>query len=220
VKEREDMSAAFTQVLMSFFKGRTAAQEADRALKEYFSKSGNRFTGSRFEEFCDSTHPDEITERDLVAVSMLGVAIPPRPALWILSGDGRSQISALLSQVPTSLNIWDNGADLSKTGAMWQLWDLLGRAHWPEPRKSGGLGGFTKRSKLLASKRPHLMPVLDDVVRNVLPPVADHWKAFRQVLQVSQNRKDIEAATTAAPGGLSLLRKIDIVLWMTARRGP
>ena len=46
------------------------------ALEKYFSKAGKGFTGSQFEPLIENSDPFVISERDLLAMTTLGVAIP------------------------------------------------------------------------------------------------------------------------------------------------
>lgn len=192
---------------------------ASRAIERYFNTEGERFSGSQFEALIDVANPDVITERDLIAVNTLSVEIPIRASLWILSAEGKAATKRCLAAVDPSMNIWDDdaGRALGPGGPMRELWDLLGTAAWPAPRPGNGLGGRTKRSKLLAAKRPGLIPVTDRVVRSVLPKVEDYWTAFRHALITKDVRDEIEAATGKAPDGVTLLRRIDAAIWTMAQ---
>lgn len=205
----------FQEVLRSEF------DQVDRcrdALRSYFAKSGDRYTGSQFESLCDASHPNEITEKDLVAVQALSVDIPIRAALWILSDEGRSQISHLLSQAPTTTEMWHPEAEelLRRGGPLWTLWELLDAAHWPSPKLSNDLSS-TKISKLIATKRPRLSPILDSVIREkVFPKVDNRWEAFRSALSNDDLRTKIIEVTSIpeVPDSVVLMRRIDVVLWM------
>jgi hypothetical protein len=145
----------------------------------------------------------------------------PDIALWIL-GEGRPFITACLEQVPDDLKIWDDEAErlLLPGGPLRVLWDALGTTYWPQRAQRGGLGGRTKRSKLLAAKRPRLAPVLDKIVRESrrLPKhVPDYWSAFRNALRDDELRSRIKDVTSHAPAEVSVLRRIDVVIWMTHR---
>lgn len=186
---------------------------ARRDLDRYLNTEP--FTGRKFEELRDAAHPDVITEKDLVAVEMLSVTIPPRVSIWILR-DGREQISSILADVPTDLDLWERPALVHEGGRLLDLWRLLSRtANWPEGRPGANEMGRTKTSKLIAAKRPRLAPVLDTVVCDALGPVTDRWEAFAHALGDEQRRELIEAVR---PDGcqLSVLRVIDVVVWMAA----
>jgi len=209
------MGKAFTDNVRALFSD--GGVGADAAIRKYFSTTGKGFTGSQFELAGDGDHPHEITARDLVAVTMLGVQVPERPALWILE-NGRDQVRTLLEQVPTNVDMWDPGAQehLAPGGRLWRLWDLLGEAYWPVQRRSNGLGR-TKRSKLLAAKRPRLVPVVDTIVEQQLGKAGNYWQAFGDVMADEPLRREIERATKAAPDHVSLLRRLDVVVWMTGK---
>ena len=82
---------------------------AVKLLNTYFAT----YTGSRFETTPDREQPDEITERDLLAVSMLGVNVPPNATVWILE-NGRGEIRRLLQAIPRDQTIFDRDADLTR----------------------------------------------------------------------------------------------------------
>lgn len=217
------MSAgSFQQTLLDKFRLVNEHGElvARHAIDQYFSLEGERYTGSQFEVLIDVDHPDLITERDLVAVTALSVQVPVRASIWLLNREGQTAVSRCLSRVRPDMNIWDTDAAevLEPGGAMHELWDILGRAHWPTQKIGNGLGGRTKRSKLLAAKRPGLIPITDRVVRAALPPVADYWTAFRDALSARSVRDEISEATSNAPEGVSLLRRIDAAIWTMAHR--
>lgn len=177
---------------------------------------GERFTGSMFEVLADRERSNEITAQDLMAVTTLSVNAPARPAIWLTSPEGSTQVRSLLRQVPLDVNIWDDDAEplLASEGPLQKLWDLLDVASWPHKRPGNGLGR-TLKSKLLAAKRPRLVPVLDDRVVDALPtPTTDYWTAFRAILVNDGTRQHIERITSVAPPHVSLLRRMDVVLWM------
>jgi hypothetical protein len=77
--------------------------------------------------------------------------------------------------------------------------------------------GRTIRSKLLAAKRPRLVPVLDAVVSGALPPVDDYWAAFQATLSTSEARLLTSVPTVSAGDHVRLLRRVDVVLWMASQ---
>ena len=204
----------FAETLHDLVTGQAGAV-AEKAFTEYFATDKGGFTGSQFEYMTGRDTPNAITARDIVAISMLSAKVPPRLARWILGDEGRAKVGILLEQVPTNVMIYQPDAEalLAPGGPLWELWDLLKTGSWPSLRDGGnGLGGKTRRSKLMHAKRPHLVLIYDSVVENLLPS-ENHWEAFRRALSDSAARGDIEQATKSAPAHLSLLRRIDIVLW-------
>jgi hypothetical protein len=192
-------------------------EDCQQLLRQYFSLEGKRYTGSQFEVLCDSAHPNTITARDLVAVETLSVDIPIRPALWILSDVGEKSITALLEKTSPATEIWHDEAEtaLAEGGPLWTLWDLLSNAYWPATQPNNHLAQ-TRISKLLATKRPRLSPVLDSVItEKVFPNTKRFWDSFRFALSDESLRNHIEQVTDIpeVPTNVSLLRRIDVVLW-------
>jgi hypothetical protein len=195
-------------------------ERAVRSVKTYFAS----FTGRWFEVLADPD-PFSITAADLVAISMLGVAVPANAAAWLL-GEGRTLVSDLLRQIPVDRPIWEPGVDLSPGGAAWRLWDSVRAGQWPVDRKEKNGMGRTKTSKLLAVKRPHLLPVWDSVVAKALlgpdPTSIEWWGLWRARLLGSAGqelRTKALSLTQEVPEArhLSLLRLLDVVIWMRER---
>lgn len=193
-------------------------------LKKYFEIMPNkrpRYSGSKFETFTgggDVINPNQITAADLIAVSMLSVHVPGQAALGIMENLS-GEIEELLKQVPVGLHL----EDLSKHGfgrlldigsPADQLWQLL-RQH----ADTWGIGQTTA-SKILARKRPHLIPIYDSIVKERvgLSGSGEQWVRWWEAFQGEEGRKfaiRLESIRKASgQSHLSLLRVIDIVLWM------
>jgi Family of unknown function (DUF6308) len=174
------------------------------------------YTGRMFHELSDTSHPNEITAKDIVAVSTLGVTVPAGVAVW-LPDEGAATVRALLQRIATDRDVWEPGDLLNAGGPTWGLWDLLATARWPAARPNNGMG-TTTISKLLATKRPRLVPVWDSVVRKLFPPVDNYWAAFSHALADDNLRLQLSIASSGhAPEGASLLRRIDAPLWMVGQ---
>jgi len=168
--------AHFTTHLIEYFSDVRRA-EAVEALIDYRSK-----TGFHFDQMIRDSNPFVITPKDIVAVSMLSVDVPASVSIWLLEGgEGAETISELLDSInPPDAKIWDDEVDLKKGSPAWDLWNVV----------DGRRGmGATKTSKLLAAKRPHLLPVIDDIVRDALfaeqrrvDVVRDYWDLWRDEL--------------------------------------
>lgn len=196
--------------------------EAARLVAGYLRS----FTGSGFEVLADSDRPNLITEADVAAVSTLGVNIPAHVTLW-LAGEGQEQVRALLEAVPVGQAIWHDSVDLSRAGPLWELWALIVAIEW---RGHHGGMGRTKTSKLLAAKRPHLVPIYDDWVARALfskKPNGSYWDPWQAALagpagaelrdHVGQVVDQAVILGAAGAEELSVLRVIDIVLWRWAK---
>ena len=76
--------------------------------------------------------------------------------------------------------------------------------------------------KLLAAKRPRLIPILDNKVRGLIqPPTSQFWISIWDELSDESRRTAIAEVCADAPAHVSLLRRIDVALWMAAtQHGP
>ena len=209
-----------------------AAGSAERHIREYFQMANNGrpvFTGSRFETFGGggAVAPDRITADDLTAVSMLSVHVPAQAAAGI-TGRFADDISELLARLPSNTDLHElsenefEGLMGSNESPGAQLWDLLRQ----NGSSAGRWGvGETTASKIMARKRPRLIPIYDSVVRKAvhLRHSGEYWQTWRGALtgpegvDLVASLRRVRAAT--GQHHLSLLRVLDIVLWQD-NRGP
>jgi hypothetical protein len=193
-------------------------EQAVRSLRDYLA----RYEGSWFDRLADQDHPYSITARDLIAVSTLEVHIPAPIAIWLL-GPGAAQVAALLEKIPPSWAIWQPDAELSKDSPAWQLWNAIDRNWWPADSTDPGMGP-ARISKLLAAKRPELIPIQDSLIRDALfggKEPRNYWKPWQDLHQSAAGhalRQLAESIRAEAGVGahLSVLRVIDIVIWYQA----
>lgn len=206
--------AHFTTHPLEYFSGEQR-HGAIAALNDYRGK-----TGFHFDRLIRDTDPNRITPQDIVAVSMLSVDIPARVSIWLLDGEGADIVNGRLKDIDPKARIWDEGVELHDKSPAWALWnDIADRT---------GMGPTTT-SKLLAAKRPHLLPVIDDVVRVALfaeqrkaAVERTYWDLWRDELRGHDGEK-LRAAVeeVRADAGYenttSILRIIDIVVWNVNR---
>jgi hypothetical protein len=180
---------------------------ARSSIDAYFYK--NAFTGSAFEELIDRENPNQITAKDLTAVTMLGVTVPATAARWIL-GEGNDELSQHLSKIDQHLTISDSDCDLSNGSPAWLLFSKLAERN--------GLGR-TITSKILAAKRPGLIPIYDQHVAAYLGfSKEDYWNPWRKFMQspdgIGCGNRVSELATNLGINNISHLRLLDVVIWM------
>jgi hypothetical protein len=169
-------------------------------VKKYFEDDPDteraRYSGSYFERLGGGGDRPEaacqITAEDLLAVSMLSVPVVRYYALHVLDYRAR-EISGLLSQIPTGIGLADaEAADLiAEDGPAQELWRLLHDIK-PRPQDRNRLGKVAA-GKLLARKRPELIPVYDSHVKEVLRrPSNDQtwWHDLRCHLVQNDDFKD------------------------------
>jgi hypothetical protein len=199
---------------------------AVRLVEEYLGKDGDgrfRYSGAYFERLGGGGDRPEVayqvTAEDLLAVSMLSVRVIRYYALDVLVYQSR-HISGLLAQIPVDVTLADAGADelIAEGGPAWELWHLL---HDIKPPLDRSRLGPVAAGKLLARKRPQLIPVYDSHVKEVLRrPRNDQmwWSDLRcQLTKDAGLVSELEAVRTRVGAGaahLSLLRVFDIMCWM------
>jgi hypothetical protein len=145
---------------------------------------------------------------------MLSVQLPPLVALDLLHGALGEESAVFLEQIPTSVPLWDNEAEelIKDGGPADSAWRLL--------ESQDGVGWVTA-GKLLARKRPSLIPVYDDVVRCAFDRPKEIWKALRDALRQDDGsfRTELEDLSKRAriPAEVTPLRVLDVALWMRHR---
>lgn len=182
-------------------------------VRAYFGDGapGSTYSGRLFERFGGGGdrdgHADRIAADDLVAVESLSVQVPPETAYALLHGPAGDEVETLLRQVPRDIDLGspdarEHVADGSPADRAWRLLD-----------EQPGVGWVTA-GKLLARKRPKLLPVYDDVVRCVLGAPSGAWLALDTALADSETNQLVEQLRPAAPDHVSALRVVDVALWM------
>lgn len=162
------------------------------------------YTGGWFDRLAGQSEPDAFTAQDIVAISMLSVTVPAHAAIELLETE-RDDFSKLLERVDKTRHIWEvEEAVLGPGSHADDLWHRL--------RKLDGVGAVIA-GKLLAAKRPRLIPVFDQHVHAALaPPPGEFWMAMR--LSMEDAHQIVTAAVSEAGVGLTPLRAVDVVVWM------
>ena len=194
-------------------------QRAILQLRAYFlpTEPSQTFTGAHFERLGGGgdrpATAREFTADDLVAVTMLSVDVPPAAALQIL-GPLRAHLSELLRTIPTDLELVDiDPAEIDASWQPWVLFDALGDLK--------GVGRTTA-TKLLARKRPRLIPIYDREVNRVVGlNKGAHWRPLASALRADDralHRALLELRAESGIGeDISPLRVLDVVTWMTGK---
>lgn len=188
-------------------------------VARYFTpRPTGHFTGAHFERLGGGGDrpaiADEFTAEDLVAVSMLSVSVVGNAALEILV-HRRARLHEMLRHVPTDLAL--GAVDGAMIGPAWPAWQV-----YRELRSVPDVGPTTA-SKLLARKRPHLVPVYDTVVAAELGLVDGRlWQPLNAWLTADAQANERQLHRIRAAAGLgtdiSLLRVFDVLTWMVGVR--
>lgn len=193
-------------------------QERERAvdlLRTYMGVAGPAYTGAHFEtignQWAQPGDADDLTPADLVALATLSVEVRGSAAIELLEMR-RAEFATLLRQVPSDLDLVDAGDDVIGEGSpLSALWTLV---------RGVGHMGQTRTSKLLARKRPRLVPVYDSVIGRQfgLNGSGGFWAGLRNLLQENDREIHHHALALRDEAGLadrlSPLRVIDVLAWM------
>ncbi|MEO6411917.1 MAG: DUF6308 family protein [Pedococcus sp.] len=178
------------------------APPAKDLLYAYFEPN-RPFAGATFDTL-PNNDASRFTPEDIVAASLLDVRFTPLAVRALLDPDGEP--ANKLRAIRADVQLWDQDAG-----------EALAKANdaWRAVRKLDGVGP-TRASKLLARKRPRLIPIVDSVIRKALPSLGtDSWAAFRAALQSSDLREEVMAVRPeVAPKDTTVLRLIDVAVWM------
>jgi hypothetical protein len=192
-------------------------KEALSYLKCYYQERpgtplGALYTGARFDTW-DSTGTrsadvNRFTSDDLVAVSFLSVVVPPKAA-WELLSSKPDEFNNLLTMMPNQELAEVSPEAINPAWAPWCLWERL-----------RGLRGvdWVIASKLLARKRPRLIPIYDRVVKTVTGGDANFWVPLCTKLRendgVLHDRLLLLRHEAGLPPCVSALRVFDVIAWM------
>lgn len=172
----------------------------------------------QFDLLTRSSDSAQVSANDLVAVSMIGPAIPATAAAWILSDEGQWLSAEILASIPVDAALQD--CDPQSILRVADLFHLVRRptSQMPERSRASALGQATA-TRLLAAKRPGLVPIDDRYTRKVLGYSKDEswWLRWKNILdhETSDMIDDIrsEAGLTNPDAmGLSDLRIFDVLL--------
>jgi hypothetical protein len=145
----------------------------------------------------------EIVADDLLAVSLLDITWRPQ-VVRILLISHKQQLSRLLADIPRDLDLWNAGDDvLRHIDVMWEV--LTGIE---------GIG-TASATKLLARKRPRLCPISDNLVIKAVDAPGRTWDVLGYLLREPAARAEVEALRPDVAAGASLLRILDVALWVS-----
>ena len=183
--------------------GLIGGSDAERVLRKYYD---GRYTGALFDtaDQLRSQDPNRFTPEDLLAVATLSVPLPGAAVEGILAKENR--LAELLYGVD-DIHLRDASDDV--LDRLYKLQAVLDEV--PDV-------GHVTRSKLLAHKRPALVPIRDQHVLTAL--IGQPHGSFTQPLRDALNRSQESAtgSTSYAPAqvcpDISDLRTLDVVVWM------
>jgi hypothetical protein len=177
-----------------------SAPGLSQAVAAYFCEPD--FAGMTFSDLGRNL-PNEITADDLLAVSLLDIAWRPRVVRLLLGSRG-PELSAMLAAIPQATDLWEaTDDDLRHIDVMWDALMAI-----------DGIG-TASATKLLARKRPRVCPISDHVVIKAVDVPGRTWDVLRCLLQDPAARAEVEALRPASAAGATLLRILDVALWVS-----
>lgn len=177
----------------------------------------NGFTGRFFEFHISQSDPLSFTPWDMLAVDSLGVQVPAAFVAYVLNTTTElgGRLRASLAECRAEVEEKPNWHECSP-----QDWAALDRLY-AEIVALPGMG-HVKTSKLLAAKFPHHIPISDARVNAMLEFTykrgTEWWTTVHSLVTepgVLESLQSVECPTAVEP--LSVLRRLDVVLWMEHR---
>lgn len=169
--------------------------------------TSGKYAGALFDEFGHNPR-DTFTSDDLLATGLLSVPFGPRAVRGILlDADRLAAVGGHLRQIPTDVPLWSE-IHVGPGSPAASLWSVL--------REVKSVGRV-RTSKLLARKRPHLLPILDSVIRQylALDREDDAWQVLQLALRDDDLRGRIDDLRREVVSHQpSTLRCLDVLVWM------
>lgn len=177
-------------------------------VARYFDPDG-RFAAISFDEIQPNKW-DRFSDADFLAVAFLDTPIRASAYRRLLAR--RRSLEERLQRIPAGKCLWDmEQSDWDSANELWQ--DFV---------DVNGIGP-TRASKLLARKRPHLLPILDSRVSAFFDHKTEQfWWPLALALKDTDRRERIERLrpATAPAGVISTIRLLDVAIWMSDERAP
>ncbi len=193
-------------------------EAAVRSLVRYFGRvvgAPDSYTGAVWDDWDPSGRraqdADDFTSDDCMAGTLLSVSIPGPAAHTLLVRD-RKRFSALLANVGPDRDLATGEGPITE--------DWPGSVLYWAVRELHGVGR-TKASKLLARKRPALIPIWDSVIGGVTQAGDSFWEPLRQELRADDAALHRRLLRLRDRAGLSpavtALRVFDVVCWLEGK---
>lgn len=154
----------------------------------------------------------DLSADDLLVLNFLDVPIGPMTYRRLM--ELRPEIGSMLHKLSSDAHLWHMRADNQLYDDANALWALL----------EGVAGiGPTRASTIMARKRPKLIPILDRWVSEFYDGRTENfWLPLAEALRDHDLRRVIDGLRPAGmdTSALSLLRILDITIWMARGRPP
>ncbi|WP_100422553.1 DUF6308 family protein [Sediminihabitans luteus] len=168
---------------------------ASAPLERYYDVRGG-YAGATFASIAPND-PYDVTGADLHALSMLSVTVGPAATRRVLDhGEHRLRLLDALAAVDPGARLEDASAAVLESA--WRLHEVAKEA-LADPTTKGQSDPWVTAAKLVARKRPRLLPVRDTKVRALLGlGLARDGRLELQALRYLVTDPDVTAAMTQA----------------------
>ena len=178
------------------------------------------YTGAFFHDlsFAGPSHPDRIDIADVASLSLLSVTLNATMARQLIQRSTWTDELAKELALEPDRDLGDlteaEAARLESDDGLNHAWHRISGIH--------GIGP-TRTSKLLARKRPRLIPIWDRVIDRTLglEGTMSYWNAFHTALTIEGRALDMRLAQLGELAGISdrfsRIRTLDILAWMHGR---
>jgi hypothetical protein len=187
------------------------AGNTDQIVQDYRDYFGS-FTGRHFEEFIARSDPNRFISEDVAALSCLSVELSGSATAELLVSRA-DEMNELLNapgmpEATADLRHVDR-AVIADTSPLSNAYEQL--------RSVDGIG-YVRASKLLAAKRPALVPIRDRVVETFLDAGDAWWAPYFDLVQDPEVDERVQELSEVVPERVSFLRRVDVALWMAGQR--
>lgn len=176
-------------------------------MREYLDPRG-AYAATSFDDLPENI-PGEFRPQDFLALGFLDT--PMKAATHRQFVDRRRELEGLLAEIDTARPLWE--IDDATHAAASSLWFAL--------LELDGIG-VTRASKLMARKRPRLIPILDCRVREFFDHETEEfwWPLAIALAEGELWRRLVDLRSEVGATALSELRILDIAVWMGERNPP
>jgi hypothetical protein len=118
--------------------------------------------------------------------------------------DRAEEVSGLLRRIRDDVDVRAKQGDeqLALVGPLWRLLHEL-----------PGVGDI-RASKLLARKRPRLVPITDSIIESTVGTPGQTWPTLQHCFKDASLRKSVGKLWASRPKHLTVLRVFDVAMWM------
>jgi len=182
--------------------------DAVAKLKEYFH--GGKFAGAAFNKFCEAENaesPNRLTASDVLALSLLSDPVATNAVMKLVNQDVWEKYLLELGADREFVSV-PSAQIMNGTWLGYKIETLL--------REIPGVGETTA-TKLLARKRPNLVPIVDSKVRLAVGNPRSYWRGLYQWLTMNNGANVELLERMRADANLqneSVIRIFDVLAWL------